>query len=114
MAVIRPDDLVIIDVEINFNLQNYYKIEIDLNHINYGKNFTRKTDLTVEEIKILVTSLLDTRIFAPHAERDYGDDSCEYYYLVKALNGKIYKLVFCECTDRKGILGIITLHRLRR
>lgn len=114
MAVIRPDDLVIVDVEVEFNFLIYNKLEIDLRHINHGKTFTRETSYTVDEITCIVRSLLNGVISDVYTEKYYGNESCTYFTLYKTLEGKQYKIVFCYCTDRKDTLGIITLHRIRR
>jgi hypothetical protein len=114
MVVTRPDGLVIVDVEIEFNFLNYSKVEIDLQHINQGKNVTRKTQFSVEEAVNLVIALIDGQVIELDSQRYYGDDSCNYYSAIKKFQSNFYKLVFCTCTDRPETLGIITLYRLRR
>ncbi|MGZ3857576.1 MAG: hypothetical protein ACXVKO_15060 [Bacteriovorax sp.] len=74
MVVVRPGSLVIIDVEIEFNFLNYLKIEIDLQHINRGKNLTRETNLSEEEILILVKEFLNGEILESEVQKDYGDE----------------------------------------
>lgn len=114
MVVIRPEGLQIIDVDIEFNLLNYSKLEIDLQHINRGKWLTRETSFLLGEILNLVTNFLDGELIEADAQKVYENESCDYYCLSKNYRGKTYKLVFCICTDKKETLGIITLHRSRR
>jgi hypothetical protein len=114
MAVVRPDDLVTVDVEIEFNFLYYNKIEIDLEHINRGKSNTREAGYRVDEVTNIVKSLLDGAMSDVYTKKYYGDDCCTYFSIHKTLEDKHYKIVFCYCSDRKETLGIITLHRLRR
>jgi hypothetical protein len=113
MTVIRPRGLVVVEVDIEFNLLNYYKLEIDLEHINRGKNYTRETQYTLREIVDLVTLFIDKEILSSHATKNYGDESCEYYLLLKNFKGSNYKLVFCKCSDQVDTLGIITIYKIR-
>lgn len=114
MAVIRPGDLFVVDVKIEFNFEKYSKLEIDFQHINRGKGFTRDEDFSIETIVKYVTMILDKELSEAELEKEYGDESCEYFTLIKNIDGKNFKLVFCICTDRLDTLGIITLYRLRR
>lgn len=114
MVVIRPGDLVIVDVEIEFNFHFYTKLEIDLRHINRGKGFTRETNYSIDQVAFLAKSLLHGDTSDLYIEKIYGDESCTYFTIYKTLGTKQYKIVFCSCTDQKNTLGIITLHRSRR
>jgi hypothetical protein len=41
MSVTRPESLIIINTEMEFNLRDFKKLEVDLKHINEGKDQTR-------------------------------------------------------------------------
>lgn len=114
MAVTRPANLVIVDVEIEFNFLIYTKLEIDVNHINYGKSFTRVVNYSANEVAGLVHLLLDGVSSDLYTEKVYGDESCYYFSLIKNIDERRYKIVFCTCSDRQGVLGIMTLYRVRR
>lgn len=49
----------IVKVDIEFNYLHYTKLEIDLEHINRGKNFSRETKFSVEEIIFLAQLFID-------------------------------------------------------
>ena len=83
-------------------------------HINHGKGLTRLTNLSVEEVVILVEAFIDGEILELNTPKYYGDENCDYFSMTKNYLGQIYKLVFCICSDRRETLGIITLHRSRR
>jgi hypothetical protein len=113
MVVDRPDGLVVVDVEIEFNFKVYKKLEIDLKHINSGKNFSRETNFSVDEIVDLVINFLDGNVLEPHSHRKFEDETCEYFFLKDIYKGKKYKLVICTCTDLQENLGIMTFYRIR-
>lgn len=113
MAVIRPDDLVIVDAEIIFNFVLYTKLEIDLQHINRGKKFTRESDYTATDVVELVTEFLNGDTFAPESMVEYDTERCDYFSVEKFFKGNKFKLIFCHCTDRNQTLGIMTMYRVR-
>lgn len=113
MVVVRPDDLVRVDVEIEFNFLIYNKLEIDLRHINQGKSLTRHTGFTTFDIMDVVSDFLDGEICEVDEQKDYGKYSCNYFSLIKKFNSNYYKLVFCTCTDKPDTLGIITMYRVK-
>ena len=104
--MVRPDNLVEIEVDMELNLNGYTKIEIDSNHINYGRDLTRATNLAIDEIKEIVLYFLDRRIIEPEGEVIYGKESCDYYSLIKIYQNKIYKLVFVSVLTRKTRLEL--------
>lgn len=113
MSVIRPDGLQIVDIAIDFNFLKYSKLEIDLHHINRGKKLTRYTNFSTEEVLKIVKSILNDEVLESSTQKDYGDEICDHFDLIKNVQGKNYKIVFCICSDRKDTIGIITLFRVR-
>jgi hypothetical protein len=113
MAVIRPKDLMIVKVDIEFNYLHYTKLEIDLEHINRGKNFSRETKFSVEEIIFLAQLFIDGEHLELDAQKYYEDESCNYFIMIKKFQDNNYKLIFCICTDREDSLGIMTIFRIK-
>jgi len=113
MVVVRPDGLLVIDVEIEFNFLNYSKLEIDLHNINRGKKLTRYSNFSLEEVLIIVKTFFDGEVVELDIQKHYGDESCNYFSMIKKHQGNNYKLVLCICSDRVDALGIMTLYRLR-
>ncbi len=113
MSVTRPESLIIINTEMEFNLRDFKKLEVDLKHINEGKDQTRETKWLIEDVLALVKVFIDGQIQIAESHFDYKDESCDYFLVTDKYKGKLYKLVFCICSDRKNSIGIITLHRIR-
>jgi hypothetical protein len=109
---IRPDDLVYVDVDIEFNLKKFTSLEIDLRHINNGSKATRSTQYSVDEVVEIVRKFLNNQMVDEFSKRDYGNITCEYFSVVDKFKGKKYKLIICECSDRPDAIGVITLFRV--
>ena len=104
----RPEGLLKINVRIEFNLQLFECLEVDLSHIN--KN--QRSFYNLKEIQGMAQNLIDGICLVPSGEKRFYDEFCTYYVLESLYNDKMFKLVFCICSDRPKILGMITLHRV--
>ena len=112
MKGIRPDDLVYVDVEIEFNLKKFTSLEIDLRHINNGSKATRNTKYSIEEVVEVVRKFLSGRVEVAISKTGYGYINCDYFLIEDYFEGKRFKLIICECSDRPNAIGIITLFRI--
>ncbi len=108
----RPEGLVERFVEIIFNDLNYTTLEIDINHINSGKGFSRKTNFTAIEIVNIAVCFLNGISTEMVNDTYFGDTYCQYYVCENDYGSKKMKMVFCICSDRPDRIGIITLHRI--
>jgi hypothetical protein len=107
-VITRPNDLIILGIELFFNQRLFFEIEIDLFHIN--KNGRSSFDAL--EIKDAFQRQLYGKTFAPSSTRGFGSEICEYFIVILDLGSKKHKLVFCICSDRPDTIGIITFHRV--
>ena len=108
----RPLGLVFCETSLVFNCSYYLKLEIDIDHIQLGKNKKRLSALTLAAVVELSELFINNQFFYPEGEARYGSDFCEYFSIINHYKTKKYKLVFCICTDRPHAIGIITLHRI--
>lgn len=106
--ILRPVDLAIIGVNIEFNYQVYKFLEIDLPHINKDGRST----FTTEGLAFMIRRLIDKKFLRAASHKEFGKDVCFYYVINERINKKMYKLVFCVCSDRSDSIGVITLHRI--
>ena len=106
--ITRPNDLIILGIELFFNQRLFFEIEIDLFHIN--KNGRSRFDAL--EVKDAFQKQLQGKSFAPSSTRVFGSEICEYFVVILDLRSKKHKLVFCICSDRRHTIGIITFHRI--
>lgn len=111
-VITRPSDLIYLEVTLWFNFREISILEIDLEHINHGKNKARVSKLNAEEVANIVSALIDELELISSDIRQFNNGFCYYYTWVGYFNGKKYKLVFCECSDRPKSIGIITLFRI--
>lgn len=107
--IIRPDGLVIVEVNIEFNFLNYTKLEIDLAHVNKDE----RSSYTSDEVAKIVSHLLNGLRLEASDEKAFGEEVCSYFVRSGEFEDKNYKLVFCICSDRPESIGVITLHRVR-
>lgn len=107
----RPVNVILCEIELQFNNKQFFCLEIDINHINLGKDGKRKSNYTVAEVAGLVFELFDHIEIESHSSRQYKNGSSEYFSIIEEYLGKKYKVVFCICSDRPRSIGIMTLFR---
>lgn len=107
--IVRPDGLLIVEVDIEFNFLSYTKLEIDLAHVNKGE----RSSYTSKDVAEIVSHLLDGLRLEVSDEKSFGEEICSYFVRSGEFKDKRYKLVFCVCSDRPESIGVITLHRVR-
>ena len=105
----RPDGLIEIYVEIDFNFRNFSRLEIDLNHINQNN----RSWFTWGKIKEIVFDNINGLTLLPSATQFYQEEKCGYFVHFIQNKGIKYKLVFCICSDKPNTIGIITFFRYR-
>lgn len=110
--ITRPNGLVIKEVVLQFNFEQYSTLEIDLDHINLGRNGTRQARFTVDLAAEIVIGLIDEEDLFFNDKKRYGNEFCYYFSKIGKFKEKKYKLVFCICSDRPRSIGIITLFRV--
>lgn len=108
----RPLGLISRFVEITFNSREFNFLEIDLEHINKGKSQDRKGDFTVSEVVLIVQNFLNGNDIEANDVKHFGQYNCQFFVKKQLYLNKLYKLVFCICSDRPDTIGIITLHRV--
>lgn len=105
----RPENLVEVSIDLVFNLVEFEEMEIDMAHINRDY----RSSLNVEEVTQLVYSKLNGLALAPSSSKIYDDGVCDYFATYVTLDSKKLKLVFCICSDRPKIIGVITMFRFK-
>ena len=112
--MVRPKNLVVVSTEITFNYVVFTELEIDLNHINFGKDQTRASHFSINELAEIVKTMLDGLYLDTESVRNYGLYNCEYFSIVKENDHKRYKMIFCICSDKKFTIGVMTLFRIKK
>ena len=104
----RPMGLVEVYHEIKFNGYRYEQLEIDLLHVNKEG---RSQYLIVDVVRIVET-LLTGVFLLPSDSRIFGKEMCSYFVRTGKVGNKVFKIVFCICSDKPQSIGLITLFRL--
>ena len=107
--ITRPENLICVKREIEFNLRIYKVLEIDLAHIN--KN--GRANYLVTDVMEIVQVILDGVVLESVEYKLYGKEYCDSFIQTGKHKQKRYKIVLCVCSDRPNSIGIITLHRLK-
>lgn len=110
--ITRPSGLVECEVNLIFNFRKIDGLEIDIEHINFGKKNSRDSSLSVSLIAGIVEVLINGKEYESQNIKFYGDEVCAYYKIIGIFDSKKYKLVICLCSDRPRRIGIITLFRI--
>ncbi len=110
--ITRPDGLVFCDVDLWFNFRSYSVLEIDIEHINFGKNKIRDSYFTPGNVSEIVIELIGDDDLFPDDKKQFGNEFCNYYIKIGKYKSQKYKLVFCICSGRPRSIGIITLFRI--
>lgn len=108
-VIIRPCELEIIDVYIEFNQTKYEKLEIDLKHVNK----LGRSAFSGNDINEIITYFLNGLNLSPSAEKVFFNEICSYYIRIDMWKMKRIKIVFCICSDRPLTIGVITLFRVK-
>lgn len=108
----RPNRLICRFVEITFNKREFNFLEIDLEHINEGKSRDRKGELTVSQVVLIVQHFINDDDLEANDVKYFGGYNCQFFVKKQFYRDKMFKLVFCICSDRPDTIGIITLHRM--
>lgn len=94
---------------------NITLLEIDVLHINFGLDGTKKLNkgqrsyFLVEDI-VALFRLLDGVYIEPH----YSSDHFDYYVAVVSQMQKSFKIVFCIEKEQPTTAGIISLYRIKK
>lgn len=107
--IARPSGLITIKRDVIFNYQEFLRLEIDLIHINK----CGRSNLGVELVIDIVNKLINYSVLEAVEERQYGSVVCEYFVHIEDYLGKRYKIVFCICSARPTVIGVITLYRVK-
>ena len=105
----KPSGLesIIFEPPVEFNGVKISKVEVDLIHINYGKNVKiKRSEFSLKEIKEIIKSNLDELDLDP-----VNEDGTHFYFAFELdINNRQFRLIFCW--DKNDLsLGIITLYR---
>jgi hypothetical protein len=86
------------------------QLEIDLSRINknHRSNFTG-----IDVVEMFLFALNHVSL-VPVDIRKYSDEICSYFIYCFEQENNSYKLVFCICSDKPSVIGIITLFRLKK
>ncbi len=108
--ITRPESLIIVPIHLIFNRKLFYGLEIDLEHINKKK----RSKFTEIEVTKYVLANLSFKKLEPSGEGQFNKESCDYFEIVFNDQNKLLKLVFCVCSDKPRVIGIITLYQMRK
>ena len=81
-----------------------------MSHIN--KN--HRSNFTGIDVVEMVLFALNHVSLEPVDIKKYSDEICSYFIYCFELGHTNYKLVFCICSDRPSVIGIITLFRFKK
>lgn len=109
----RPESLVIVPVNFEFNGRPIKLLEIDLDHINQGSSPKKRSDFNAEDVSELCEQLYEGKRMKPSGEQTFGDEVCQYFKVEGRLKRKAVRMVVCHCTDKPETLGVITLYRVK-
>ena len=104
----RPENLIFVPVYLNLNRKLFYGLEIDLEHINKYN----RSQYSVSDVTKYVLDELSFKKLVPSGERQFDNESCDYYEILFNRENKTLKLVFCICSDKPRIIGVITLYQI--
>ncbi len=106
--------------KISFNGEDYERVEIELDHINFGLdpqtkklNIVKRSSFTAEDVLKLL-ELLDEQYFLPKS----SVNDVEYFVfefispLPGTSKGKLYRMIFLTHIQKKTI-GTITIYRIK-
>lgn len=105
----RPRNLIYEKCKIEFNYRLFDRLEINLVHIN--KN--RRSNFSPIEIHDAVIQFVGGRYLKQSTQKFFGVECCSYFVVIDQFKSKLYKLVFCICSDRTFNIGVITFHRTK-
>ena len=95
-----------------FNGYEFDAVEIDLEHINRGKQKLRQSQFDVEQVLNIIKILIHFEYLLSVGLRVFQDESYLYFAKSGIVKNKKYRIVFCICSDRPKTIGIITLFRI--
>ena len=88
--ILRPVDLAIIGVTIEFNYQVCKFLEIDLPHINKDGRSTFSTEV----LAFMIRRLIDKKFLIASSHKEFGQEFCSYYVINERVNKKCINLFF--------------------
>ena len=115
----------VVEIELNktifFNEEIFYKARIEIEHVNYGLNPDSKKINTVKRSNFSPSDICQFLLELDGMELVPGkvDENFKYFALeilnpLKGTNlGKKYRLIFTISLNEVGIIGAITLYRVR-
>ena len=72
--IIRPDGLVTVKFNLEFNSQKFEFLEVDLSHINQRQ----RSKLSIDDVKKLVLCFINNNYVMPSDEKEFGEEYCSY------------------------------------
>lgn len=110
----RPKTLVHIECAFVFNGLIIEEIEIDLEHINYGKSKRNmRSNYDSEFVSGLCRMLLANKNLESVGERTFNDEICSYYKVEDFFEKTKLRVVVCVCSDKPNTLGVLTLYKVK-
>ena len=111
----RPSNLKRVVVELKFNDQLYTELEVDLEHINRGKELkSLRSSFTLATTTKIISFALEGIFLEPVNTSEFANTICEYYVKIFVWKGQKMRIVFCICNDEPATIGIITLFREKK
>lgn len=110
----RPQGLKRVEWNIEFNNNHFEALEIDLEHVNKGKQKTRQTYYDEKDVLFIFDKLVNNSLLHPVDKRKFKNEICEYFIISGPIDNIKFKLIFCICSDRPKTIGVITLHRVKK
>ena len=81
--VVRPEGLILLEVELEFNFQTFTGLEIDLKHVNKEK----RSHFSANEVVVLVEELINGLRLLPSDEKQFGEEICSYFVRTSVCQG---------------------------
>ncbi len=106
---------------INFNDESYSKARIQIDHVNYGLdpktkelNIARRTNFSAADVSQFLLELDGMELATSKKDEGFSYFAVELLCPVKGTElGKKFRLIFTTLKNDQGVIGTITLYRVR-
>lgn len=113
MMIERPNNLIIVEANFEFNGLLINEIEIDLDHVNFGRNMEKKrSSFEADFVSKVCLEFFSNKYLKDVGQQQFGDDLCLYFKLEEVFRNERYKMVICICTDKPNTIGVITMYKI--
>ncbi len=111
--IIRPNSLISVKTNFGFNGLIITEVEIDINHVNFGKNKSKKrSNFNADFVAKVCNKFFSNKFLEDVGLKEFGDEVCRYFKIDSVFENKKYRMVICVCSDKPNTVGVITLYEI--